>query len=78
MRKITEKAINAFLFSEFQPFNLDNTSVTQYYEDPFSDIPSARVLRLHGHDIAHRTEGTNTISITTANLPTIPTLEHLS
>ena len=64
MRKITQQAINAFMLSEFQHFDKQNTSVIQYIDDNYK--PKTRCLRLHGNDIARRKEGTNEIEISTA------------
>lgn len=68
-RKITEDAAHAFMIAR-KDFNMSNTSVT--LEDGFI------VMRLHGHKIAIREVGSNSIQITNAGWFTATTKERLN
>jgi hypothetical protein len=68
-RKITEEAIHAFMVY-VKPFHKSNMSVMIE-----KDVV---ILRLHGHQIARREVGSNTIEVTNAGYFTNTTKERLN
>lgn len=77
MRKITEKAVNAFIAGKI--WKQGNTSVVKVetYDDKGSPVTGAK-LYLHGNLIAQRFDHLQGVNITHAGWPTTTTKERLN